>query len=86
MNDHAHPDCFGEMFPNGLRLQANRPNRGKVFTVNLTKEAGFYPGFSRRSVETDVEQWDECQRCPVFDHCYKLCMAKVALESVVQNG
>lgn len=85
MNTQQHPECFGEMFPDGLRLQANQPNRGKVFTVQLTKPAGLYPGFAHRSIETDLEQWDECQQCPDFESCYKLCMAKVSEESVVLN-
>ena len=36
-----------------------------------------------RSIEADIEQWDDCQQCPEFDSCYKLCLAKVTLESAV---
>jgi hypothetical protein len=32
-----------------------------------------------------MERWDECLECEGFDGCYKLSMAKLALESAVQD-
>ena len=38
-----------------------------------------------RTVTANMQQWDECQECPDFDGCYKLSMAKLALETAIQN-
>lgn len=81
MSTKEHRECFGTMFPDDLHLKKNQPNKGKVFTVSLQLVAGFARG--DRKIEADIEQWDDCRQCPEFDSCYKLCMAKTTLESVV---
>ena len=40
---------------------------------------------SNRSVTADMGRWDECLECEEFEDCYKLSMAKLALESAVQK-
>jgi hypothetical protein len=81
MSIKEHRDCFGTMFPDDLHLKNNQPNKGKVFTVLVELVGGFSRG--DRRIQADIEQWDDCQQCPEFDSCYKLCLAKVALESAV---
>ena len=40
-----------------------------------------------RSTGVDLDAWKECLNCEAFDDCYKLSMAKLALETgVMQNG
>ena len=50
--------------------------KGKVFSFELDAV-----GLARsdRLVKADLEEWDDCLECPEFDHCYKLCMAKLTL-------
>ena len=66
-----------------LRLSEDRPTSGTVFTVVLERAGGMWR--SGRSVTADMDRWDECQECPDFDGCYKFSMAKLALESAIQN-
>jgi hypothetical protein len=84
MTAQEHRDCFGTMFPDDLHLKDNRPNKGKVFTVWMKQvEGGVVSPRTDRIIETDIEQWDDCQQCPEFDSCYKLCLARVTLESTL---
>ncbi|TWT68739.1 hypothetical protein [Crateriforma conspicua] len=79
-----HRDCFGTMYPDNLHLRVGRTNRGKVFSVQLQRIAALMP--AERKITVDTEQWDQCTACPEFNSCYKLCVAKVALESVVATA
>lgn len=73
-----HKECFGTIFPQ--RIQPGH-NDAKVFSVQIDLPAGM---MRRTEVfDTDVAQWDDCQQCPEFDSCYKLCMARIAFESFV---
>ena len=84
MNQTQHKECFGTMFPDDLHLKVNESNKGKVFTVWLKELVdGVVRIHSGRSIKADIEEWDDCQKCPEFDSCYKLCLAKVTLESAV---
>ena len=83
MQDIHRPECYGMMFPNVLHLTDGRSAPGKVFTVTLERAGGMIR--SGRSVEADLPQWEECQRCQEFDGCYKFSMAKLALESAIHD-
>lgn len=85
MSDLKHKECFGKMFPDDLHLKHNTPNEGKVFTVQLNRLGGLMPVTSDRSIKIDIDQWDDCQQCPEFESCYKLCLARVTLESTIVN-
>ena len=83
MTNNEHRECFGMMFPDDLHLKNNQENKGKVFTVRIELIAGLARG--DRSIDADIEQWDDCQQCAEFDSCYKLCLAKATLESIVAS-
>jgi hypothetical protein len=34
-------------------------------------------------VKADISEWDDCLKCPEFEHCYKFCMAKLALGAAI---
>ena len=85
MSNVDHKECFGKMFPDDLHLKHNTPNEGKVFTVQLDTTGGIIAKSIDRSVTVDVDQWDDCQQCPEFESCYKLCIARVTLESAIVN-
>ena len=79
MTQVDHKACFGTIFP--LRVQPGK-NDAKVFSVRVDYPAGMT--VRRNEVfHTDVDQWDDCQQCPEFDSCYKLCMARIAFETFV---
>lgn len=81
MTANEHKVCYGTMFPSGqpLNIQPSKP--GKVFQLEAVTPVGMMP--QRRVVRTDLRQWDDCCGCPEFDHCYRLCMAKVSLQDAV---
>jgi hypothetical protein len=81
MNQSAHKECFGTMFPDDLHLKSNQPNKGKVFTVYVELLGGLNRG--DRRIQADIAEWDDCRMCHEFDSCYHLCLAKTTLESVV---
>jgi hypothetical protein len=71
------------MFPSLLNLREDQPSAGTVFSVTLERAGGMWR--TNRSVTADLERWNECLQCDHFEDCYKLSMAKLALESAVQN-
>lgn len=80
---NEHPECYGTMFPSVLSLREDGSNSGTVFSVVLERAGGMWR--SNRSVTADMGRWDRCLECEEFEDCYKLSMAKLALESAVQK-
>jgi hypothetical protein len=80
MQQNNHKRCYGTMFPSILVVEANRVVSGKVFSFEFVQ-----PGMiiSERKTAIKMQEWDDCLECPEFEHCYKLCMAKIALESAI---
>ncbi|MDB4111811.1 hypothetical protein N9571_04575 [Yoonia sp.] len=81
MTQHKH--CYGTMFHDSLHFEMNDKMQGKVFAFELDT-AGL--ARSQKSVQTDIAEWDDCVACPEFAHCYKLCMAKLALEAAISHS
>ena len=71
------------MFPDDLHIRNNVESIGKVFTVLLESSGGIKINRTDRSIKIDVDEWDDCRQCPEFDSCYKLCVARVTLESTI---
>lgn len=61
MSEIQHKKCFGTMFPDSLHLGDQGLSKGKVFSVRETPSGGL--AGPDRSVEIDVEEWDDCQTC-----------------------
>lgn len=78
-----HKHCYGTMFHDSLHFSVNEEMQGKVFSFELDS-AGL--ARSARVVQADTVQWDDCLACSEFDHCYKFCMAKLALESAISKN
>jgi hypothetical protein len=85
MEPVKHKECYGTMFPDALHFRNNEPNVGKVFSFELDSTAGMGAIRTARKFSAIIEEWDDCLKCPEFEHCYKLCMAKMSLESVIAN-
>lgn len=83
MSQGSHKNCYGTMFPTILPSKADRLVSGKVFSYELRRAGGTF--VSRRRVAVNMAEWDDCLKCPEFDHCYKLCMGKFALEAAVSG-
>ncbi len=83
MEPQKHKACYGTMFPDALHFRENTPNVGKVFSFELDGGQGMGSFRSARKVSANIEEWDDCLICPEFDHCYKLCMAKMSLQAVI---
>lgn len=70
------------MFHDALHFSKNQPMRGKVFSFKIDN---FGLANSDRRVTADLEEWDDCLECQEFDHCYKLSMAKLLLQTAVEQ-
>jgi hypothetical protein len=71
------------MFPSILPPEADRPVAGKVFSYELRRAGGTC--VSQRRVAVDMAEWDDRFACPEFDHCYKLCTGRSALEAAISS-
>jgi hypothetical protein len=78
-----HKHCYGTMFPDALHFRSNEPNVGKVFAFELDSTVGMGAVRLDRKLSANIEEWDDCLKCFEFEHCYKLCMAKMSLESAI---
>ena len=83
METQEHKECYGTMFPDALHFHNNELSVGKVFSFELDSTGGMGAVRSARKFSTNIEEWDDCLKCSEFEHCYKLCMGKMVLESVI---
>lgn len=75
--------CYGAMFPDVLHPDQDTPVSGKVFSFELRRAGGLFR--SGRSYSTRIDEWDDCVRCPEFEHCYRLSMAKITLQTAIED-
>ena len=78
MSEIEHKKCYSTMFPSVLNR--TQDDAGKVFRFQTTPHGLSAP---RREVLVDVAEWDDCMACEEFESCYRLCTAKVKLESAL---
>jgi hypothetical protein len=79
---NQHKDCYGTMFHDSLHFSTNEQMQGKVFTFELGR-AGLVR--TNSNIQANIAEWDDCIACPEFDHCYKLCIAKLSLETAISR-
>ncbi len=79
MSSIPHKSCYGTMLPHGQRHHSD----GKAFKLHEVGPVGMM--VRSRVVETDLAEWDDCRACEEFQHCYQLCVARVAIESVINQ-
>ncbi|EAQ80940.1 hypothetical protein [Blastopirellula marina] len=82
MENQQLPECYSKMFPDVLHLPTGRTVSGKALGVEIQKSGGLVT--SGKRVVVNHEQWNACRRCPQFEHCYQLSMAKLALSAAIQ--
>jgi len=83
MNAIEHTPCYGSMFPDSLQPTEPGLSSGKVFRLVSISPAGMCR--TRPRLEVDRAEWDKCVLCPEFEHCYKLSMAKLVLETAAST-
>jgi hypothetical protein len=83
MSQNDHKKCYGTMFPSILPPEADRVVAGKVFSFEVVRAGGTF--VSHRRVAANMREWDDCLACSEFDHCYKFCMGKLALEAAMSG-
>jgi hypothetical protein len=72
--------CYGNMVPDLLRLEYNKPNEGKAFTV-FVEQRGI--GVQSRAVNVKPDEWRGCVACESYHDCYDLSMAKLLLQHAI---
>ena len=83
MTDVQHKECYGTMFPDALHFTSNRQMRGKVFSYEMDVAGGMIR--SSRHTSADIREWDDCLQCPEFEHCYRFCLGKLALQAAIAD-
>lgn len=73
MNAATPLPCYGRLFPETI----HGDSKGKVFSLRYVTPVGMMP--RRTQPVVDLNAWDECSKCPDFENCYKLSMAKLAI-------
>jgi len=81
MCKHDHKKCYGTMFPSILSAEADQVVSGKVFSFEIVRAGGML--VSHRRVATNTQEWNDCLECSEFEHCYKLCTGRLALEAAI---
>jgi hypothetical protein len=79
MTGIEHRPCYGRLFPNPPQVTNDPESRGKVFSLVTVSPPGMIR--TRPVVQLDMNAWDDCLRCPEFDDCYRLSMARLALDT-----
>jgi hypothetical protein len=80
----THSECYGKLFPTVNAPPTDRPIRGKAFAIELDRAGGM--AIVTRHASVDLDEWEKCLACDEFQNCYKLSLAKLALETgAMQN-
>jgi hypothetical protein len=74
------PDRYGSLFPDVSQLQFNKPNQGKVASIQIESHG---IGIQNRGLSIDQQQWEACLKCDRFDDCYKLSIAKLMMQQTL---
>ena len=85
METTQHKECYGTMFPDALHFRNNEPQRGKVFMYELVGTVGMGATRTDHKSAANIDEWDDCLKCHEFEHCYKLCLAKLTLQAAIAN-
>ncbi len=75
-------ECFGAIYPDLSSVQLNKTIAGKVFKVRFNS-LGVMP--QAPSIECDLAKWEECQRCELYQSCFDLSNAKLAMRQAARR-
>lgn len=74
-----HRECFGRMFPETLHSMHDKRESGKAFSILVSSAGGM--GVADRKAIVEHSAWDDCNKCPEFENCYRLSHSLLALET-----
>ena len=80
MSIESHKPCYANMFRDVLHIE--KSTSGKV--LSFARASLDLPREDRR-VHMYLEEWDDCRECTEFDHCYKISLAKLLLQSTLSG-
>jgi len=80
---NTHSDCYGTMFPDFTRLEANKPLASPAFTA-LVVSHGI--GVQDRKLEVKGDGWENCVSCSDYRSCYDLSLAKLLMNTLLVNS
>jgi hypothetical protein len=74
--------CFGTIYPDLSRVEANKNLGGKVFRMRITSQGMMHqaPQF-----EADLAAWEDCQRCEFYRSCFDFSTGKLALRQAASR-
>lgn len=83
MNHNQHNPCYGTMLPDPRLVSRDGGGAGKVFSLHVDTPPGLGPRHPQ--VRENLAEWDNCLGCPEFDSCYRLSLARVALQGLAED-
>jgi hypothetical protein len=69
--------CFGTIYPDLEQFKFGKPMVGKVFQICVDTKG---PGHRTRKLETNLDEWQDCQRCEDYRNCFDFSSAKLQMQ------
>jgi len=74
--------CFGTIFPDLAQIQFGKPLTGKVFQIFVDSRG---PGHRDRTLDINLNAWQDCQKCQDFANCRDFSSAKLEMQRVLRD-
>lgn len=74
--------CFGAIYPDLTRVEYNKDIPGKVFTVRV---GSFGLAHQTPELKADIQAWEECRQCELYQSCLDFSNAKLAMRQVLRQ-
>lgn len=73
-------ECFGKIYPDLSRVEANKELAGKVFKVRFVSQ-----GMMRQPAQlnADLVEWEECRHCEDYRSCFDFSTGKLVMRQAV---
>lgn len=70
-------NCFGTIYPDLMQFRFGKEIAGKVFRMRVDTVG---PLHRDRSLNCDLEQWEECHSCDEFRSCFDFSTGKLLMQ------
>ena len=75
-------DCFGKIFPDLEQVEFGRLAAGRVFQILVHSKGASH---RERSLQVDVNAWQECGKCDDFRSCFDFSTAKLNMQRAIRE-
>lgn len=75
-------ECFGTIYPDITQIQFGKEMVGRVFRLRIDTVGPFQRD---RSLETDVQAWEQCQQCELYRSCYDFSTGKLLMQQFMMQ-